>query len=465
MDTYEDLRLSRFVHFYSLGEYTAVYNALNLSVLFLEEGVSNQIKSNKLLGSNAELQVAVEQMKGWRMLVPFDYDEMLDYLKVRESLEDLSIGILYLLLTDACNFACKYCFIEGARAFQKKGLMTNEVARLGINTFIRALSDNPHPSKVIPQVIFYGGEPLINFDCLLFALEYIKSLQQSQTLPENLTLTINTNASLVTSKIAQALAEYKVRASISVDGTPEVHNSQRVFHSGKGTFESTEKGLRLLQEFGVETSVSFTITWNNLKHIEESLLWLVKELNVKSLGFNIHRDSEMIKVENSPIFAREVSDALIRCFKLARELGIYEDRMMRKVKAFVAGQPYLNDCGGCGQQVVVSPNGELGVCHVLSPNGDYYIPYTPNLNTRTHPYWIEWRKRSPFLMNQCVDCIALGICGGGCPQQALLKQGSIWGLDEVFCVHAKTTLDFLLKDLLEKTLIQGSKNVPTVSKQ
>ena len=343
--------------------------------------------------------------------------------------------------------------------------MTTEVAKLGIDTFVKALLGNPPSNKVVPQVIFYGGEPLINFDCLLFALEYIKSLQQSQTLPENLTLTINTNASLVIPKIARTLAEHRVRASISIDGMPEVHDSQRVFRSGKGTFEATERGLRLLQEAGVETSVSFTITWNNLGHIEESLLWLVNELGIKSLGFNIHRDSEMIKVENSPIFAREVSDALIKCFKLARELGIYEDRMMRKVKAFVAGQPYLNDCGGCGQQVVVSPNGELGVCHVLSLNGDYYIPLTPNLNTRTHPYWIEWRKRSPFSMNQCVDCIALGICGGGCPQQALLKQGSIWGLDEVFCVHAKTTLDFLLKDLLEKTLTQEGKNVPTISKQ
>lgn len=456
MNTTNKLRLSRFVHFYSLGDYTAVYNSLNLAVLFLKKEKAVRIERNPNLQDGSEIQRALLQMEQWMMLVPQDYDEMQDYYKVRKSLDQLPVGILYLLLTDLCNFACRYCFIEGAQKFQKRGLMTSEAAKLGIDTFVKALLSNPPSSKVIPQVIFYGGEPLINFKCLLFTLEYIKGLQRAHTLPEDLTLTINTNASLVTPEITRVLAEYKVRASVSIDGTPNIHDSQRVFHSGEGTYEATEWGLRLLQEAGVETSVSFTVTWNNLGNIEESLLWLVNELGIKSLGFNIHRDSEMIKVENSPTFAKEVSDALISCFKIARELGIYEDRMMRKVKAFVAGQPYLNDCGGCGQQVVVAPDGKLGVCHVLSTTDDFYIPYTSDLDTRNHSYWVEWRSRSPFSMEQCLDCIALGICGGGCPQQALLKHDSIWELDEVFCVHAKATLDFLLKDLLEKTLTQES---------
>ena len=43
--------------------------------------------------------------------------------------------------------------------------------------------------------------------------------------------------------------------------------------------------------------------------------------------------------------------------------------------------------------------------------------------------------------------MALGICGGGCPFQAEITTGSIWGLDERFCVHAKMTLEWLIWDL------------------
>ena len=40
----------------------------------------------------------------------------------------------------------------------------------------------------------------------------------------------------------------------------------------------------------------------------------------------------------------------------------YRNFANRVSSARFAGQFYLNDCGGYGQQVVVSPNGELGVC-------------------------------------------------------------------------------------------------------
>ena len=51
-------------------------------------------------------------------------------------------------------------------------------------------------------------------------------------------------------------------------------------------------------------------------------------------------------------------------------------------------------------------------------------------------------------MPACRDCIALSVCGGGCPYSADLRHGSIWALDDVFCVHATATVEFLLKNLI-----------------
>ena len=55
-----------------------------------------------------------------------------------------------------------------------------------------------------------------------------------------------------------------------------------------------------------------------------------------------------------------------------------------------------------------------------------------------------------------MDCPALGICGGGCPINAMhLRPGNtIHSLDERFCVHSKKTLEFLIKDLY-RIILEG----------
>ena len=241
---------------------------------------------------------------------------------------------------------------------------------------------------------------------------------------------------------------------MSIDGRKRIHDQERIFRSSKGTFDATLKGFKLLKDHGVNVGISCTITESGVDHLEETILFFAKELGVHSFGFNILREGQAVKLADSEKYSRRVSRALIQAFKIAREQGIYEDRMMRKVRTFIRRHPRLNDCAGCGGEIAVAPGGEIGVCHGAVGAKDYFVPLTPQLDPHVHPYWLEWRSRSPFNMPECIDCVALGICGGGCPYEAFLQKGSIWALDERFCVHAKITLKFLIQDLYEKMTIQ-----------
>ena len=120
------------------------------------------------------------------------------------------------------------------------------------------------------------------------------------------------------------------------------------------------------------------------------------------------------------------------------------------INAFVDGYVYYNDCGGCGEQIVVTPDGMVGPCHAYCGNRKYFIRPDKSFNPYAHPIWEEWKFRSPLFMEQCRNCIALSICGGGCPYSADQRNGSIWELDDAFCIHAKATAEFLIKDLIEK---------------
>jgi len=450
LQTKNGLRVSRFTHFVPVdSDFTAAFHSLNMNVVFVANEELRRLEEQQWSTKiNPQL---TETLKGEKLLVLRDDNEMADYEEIQGSLSELPVAILYLLLTEQCNFACPYCFIEGGFPVDHQPTsMTEGVAKAGIDLFAETLTQNVREVSQ-PRVIFYGGEPLLNVTALRFALEYSESLQDERKLPENLKLTINTNASLVTEEIADILADYAVAASVSIDGTEEIHNQERVFSpSGRGTFDATVRGFRILEEAGVPVSISCTMTRTAVEQLEHIFNFFIDELGIKALGFNLLREGSETKLKNTEAYAKKATQGLIACFKIARERGIYEDRIMRKVRAFVKKRPHLNDCAGCGQQIVIAPTGEVGVCHGDVGQKEFFVTDTHDLDPITHPYWTEWRNRSPFSIPECLDCIAIGSCGGGCPYQAYLDKGTIWALEESFCTHSKLALDFLIKDLWQQ---------------
>jgi uncharacterized protein len=98
--------------------------------------------------------------------------------------------------------------------------------------------------------------------------------------------------------------------------------------------------------------------------------------------------------------------------------------------------------------VVVSPDGYVGVCQAYCGTKKYFVPLTNDFDPTEHPFWREWRMRSPLTMPQCIDCIALGNCGGGCPYSADMREGTIWALDDTFCTFSRKVITFLVRDLI-----------------
>ena len=135
-----------------------------------------------------------------------------------------------------------------------------------------------------------------------------------------------------------------------------------------------------------------------------------------------------------------------------RKKGIYEDRMMRKLKSFSKAQVYFSDCAAtAGGQIVIAPNGQVGICHGCLFDKKYFVSNVDDDSfvAIKDPNIIEWSQLTPVNHEECQSCPALGICGGGCPINAMnLKKGNtIHSIDERFCVHAKKTLEFFIHDL------------------
>lgn len=444
----------------------AYLHSLRLKPVFVDakyEDIVNKISQSDNYESIFS-SLPVEQRKEAESIITalidakiFNNDPVFDekiILKIRNGLPEPYVQIAYFVLTENCNFACDYCFIENNMNFeeQKERIMSIDTAQKGLDYFCRLILKQPDSFEDEKNIIFYGGEPLLNFEVLTYLVSKIREYQSCNKLPQKTNISVITNGSLLTPDIAKKLKEMKINIAVSLDGSDEKSNKCRCFCDGSPAFKDIIDGVENAISAGCDCGLSVTLTEDTISDFEK-VATAISKYNIASLGFNIMMTDKNFIVSDD--YNQKAAEFIIKGFEYFREKGIYEDRIMRKAKAFVDGKIYLYDCGATGgNQIVIAPDGEVGLCHGYLHSRETFISnvWDDNFSPVDNETYIEWRNRTPINMPECLDCIALGICGGGCPLNAKNNGESIWDLDERFCTHAKTTLNWLIWDLFDKTI-------------
>lgn len=149
---------------------------------------------------------------------------------------------LVLQVTQDCNLRCSYCFYgEGNymnRTHNHKR-MSFEQAKEGIDYLLSH-------SKALETVYlsFYGGEPLLCIDLIKQCIAYINTRVEGKQIYYNLT----TNGTLLTDEIIQFLMKHNISIMISLDGNKEIHDMNRKYASGKGSFETIMENIKYIRE-------------------------------------------------------------------------------------------------------------------------------------------------------------------------------------------------------------------------
>lgn len=462
------LRLSRWVTEYERDGIIALFHILNIDVVFLGSELK-ELVSLLRFGTTidhivarfpqygADLVGLIGELSGRGIVVPFQTDdEAFLNVKREESVPPIGIETLYLLLTDSCNLRCSYCFIlNGMPEGYRHNSMTWETAKEAVDMFFANIQRNPPEYKRSLKVInFYGGEPLVNFRLIQKIVGYVEATYtgEMEVLGEEFIYSLVTNGTLIDEEIAAYLAGHpRINVTVSADGKKEIHDQKRVYLGGGGSFDDVLRGIRLLKAAGCrEISISCTVDDHNVNRLED-LLALHKEFGLLSINLNPLLDTEQQRV--SMEYMELVNDRMIRYFQQAREVGIYEDRIMRKVRPFLTHRIHAYDCQATGHQLVCSPDGKLGVCHEgIGMKSYFFASVSHNFDFHSHPVINEWGARTPLNMPQCHDCPALGVCGGGCAYGAHLRNGSIWSVDDRFCFHSLQTLEWIIWDIYAQSV-------------
>lgn len=451
------LQFSKYTHILERDDTAAFYHALHKIPVFADREFAGPLevfresceKEEFLAGLNRRgdrrlFAALIDSLQSEGILIS---DPRIDDKEESAQLEKIStpsIDIAFFLLTSECNFACKYCFVRDSLPEDHQQIyMTEETAQKGLDLYTRLIHRNPENLKREKALVFYGGEPLMNQPVLKFSIEKAAEYRHSGKLPAHLKFLMVTNGSFMTEEIADFLKKHDVTVTFSLDGR-EPDNRHRIFLNGKPAYPAIRRGLRICQEKGLDINIACTLTPQNIAHPDETIRSFTDGYRVKRLGFNMLLDNGIMEV--SPDYNRAASEFIIRAHKVFRERGIRENRITRKLNAFHGNDVYMYDCmAAAGREMVITPGGEIGICHEHMWDSQHSISHVNDtkFDPADNEVYLEWVQRTPLNMEQCQDCIALGICGGGCLVNAE-HRGSIWETDERFCTQSKTILNWLI---------------------
>ena len=150
-------------------------------------------------------------------------------------------------LAHVCNLACTYCNVN-------QGNYTGDGPTMAERKVIdRSLERMPELFHgVMPTVIFYGGEPLLNRAVMEYAVDQFEAIDPA------VQFQIVTNGTLIDDAMAAYFKAHRFGVVVSIDGPPELQDEYRPTVGGKGSSKKVEAGVHHLRNHRVEFTLRAT---------------------------------------------------------------------------------------------------------------------------------------------------------------------------------------------------------------
>ena len=185
-------------------------------------------------------------------LVQADTDELRRAEFLHHAMHQLDSMHLVLLVTEACNFRCHYCYESFPR-----GRMHEEVIA-GLEAYIEQRAKTLN----LLTISWHGGEPLL-------VPQVIEQLSKSFiSTCEKYGVTYNaemsTNGYFLTRERFEQLLDWRVeRLMVTLDGPEEAHDVRRGLHGGGGTYQRIVDNLLSLKSVERPFEINLRVNFDN----------------------------------------------------------------------------------------------------------------------------------------------------------------------------------------------------------
>ena len=347
----------------------------------------------------------------------------------------MAVRSLSLAVAQKCNLGCTYCYAQEGSFGAEPRNMEREAALAALALLFR----DAGPGERV-NLAFLGGEPLVNRALVRECTERATAIADRRGV--RVSFSITTNGTLVDATDAAFFEQHGFAVTISLDGVGAVHDRQRPFRGGKGSYERIVANVRPLiaLQRRMQVSARVTVTPGNLR-LRETLDALLA-LGFHSVGFSpmLHApsgDGEMTRAALADMLAQ-----MIDCGEEFERRTIAGERyafanLATALQEIHKGTHRPYPCGAGAGYLGVGADGDLYACHrfVENPAAKFGDVHT-GVDAGTQERWLA--ERHVHAQSPCASCWARYLCGGGCHHEVIHR-------GRPACDYIRGWLDYALK--------------------
>jgi len=336
-----------------------------------------------------------------------------------------------LFVAQTCNLSCVYCYGQDG-TYGDRGLMSEKTALQAIDWLIEASG----PVKSL-RINFFGGEPLLNFSLIKTVVPY--ALARAEKAGKKALFQITTNGTLLDDEIIRFFQQHEFKVLVSIDGPQDIHDRQRRFADGNGSFKAVTQHLDNLVKNVPETDAHAVILGDTDPDIVINAL--------RKFGFRgisvLPASGSVFITEEDPGKNRDTASILKhmedeaelwlnltkkRAIKQLQQLQTYS-QFTAAVKSLLQHRKNYHPCGAAIGLVAVSCSGDIYPCHRFVGQEKHRIGDLSGHELNRNEY-----LKSPVMTNEhCMKCYARYYCAGGCKQDNIISGGSLYQPSEDMC--------------------------------
>ena len=324
---------------------------------------------------------------------------------------------IILRTTNNCNLACKYCYDKenGHHPEASDRMFLENINH--IVDYIQKIRINTNDAT---KVILHGGEPL-----LISATTYNIFFRALTEKIGKIALSVQTNGTLLSEEIIELFKKYNVSIGISLDGSDEFQNANRVYKNNTNSFKKVFETIKLLNNTKTKFGIIMTVTKNNIGHERDIYNFILDNhiyCSIRPAFPTYNGDNETIMTNQEyENFFKNLFDIWYhdnsKKVRLRQILDIY-DEFIKVIDAKKYRCSCSNSKNCFGNFLSLDINGDVYSCNRTYHLSEFFLG---NLNETSIKDILKKcqelkRDREQYIKkSECINCKLYRFCYGGCP--------------------------------------------------
>lgn len=344
-------------------------------------------------------------------------------------------GNLWLNVTHNCNLKCKYCFEQEGLYDETEQNMSLETAKKCMDYWFERINKDQY----IYDIIFFGGEPLLNQKVIFYCVDYINNLLKDlKAIPR---YNITTNGTLLNDAVLKLFKDNTFIVDISIDGLKRMHEKNIPFKSGESTFDTIISNIKKLNGMVTKLSAFVCLTKEDIPYFKQSVQWLWDQGIKNVYGTLVFGKNYIYEYEDYIEYQNQISELANMTFEnIINDKPYFYTSFIENIKAIIK-KKFTSNCYLFQNGVLIfSPTGNAYKCHRFVGDDRFKLGdiKKPELNLLKHTLKKE-------KIDKCMNCWYQLFCGDGCPYEHDVYNGNINTPSEHFCLKSKIMFQESLK--------------------